>query len=186
MRLDGADISSWDRAELGLHMGYLPQTIELFEGSVRENIARFRETSDEEVVQAAELARCHELILHLTKGYETNVGEAGSYLSGGERQRIGLARAAFGQPKFLVLDEPNSNLDNEGEQALLAAMDQLKRAGSTIIIVTHRPSLLSAVDMIAILRDGALDRIGERDKVLKDLGVQAMPAQRPQYAGMAG
>jgi ATP-binding cassette subfamily C exporter for protease/lipase len=186
VRLDGADISSWDRAELGLHVGYLPQTIELFEGSVRENIARFRETSDEEVVEAAELARCHDLILHLTKGYETNVGEAGNYLSGGERQRIGLARAAFGQPRFLVLDEPNSNLDNEGEQALLGAMEQLKRAGSTIIIVTHRPSLLSAVDMIAILRDGTLDRIGERDKVLKDLGVQAMPAQRPQQAGMAG
>ena len=182
IRLDGAEVSLWDRNELGRHMGYLPQAIELFEGSVRDNIARFRQASDAEVVQAAELAGCHQLILRLPNGYEANVGEAGSYLSGGERQRIGLARAAFGQPRFLVLDEPNSNLDNEGEQALLQALESLKRAGSTIVIVTHRPSLLNAVDMVAILREGTLDRFGERDKVLKDLGVQSISVARPHQA----
>jgi ATP-binding cassette, subfamily C, bacterial exporter for protease/lipase len=182
VRLDGADVSSWNRDELGKSIGYLPQSIELFEGAVRDNIARFRAASDEEVVEAAELARCHAMILRLSKGYLTEVGEAGAYLSGGERQRIGLARAVFGRPKLVVLDEPNSNLDHEGEQALLQAMTELKKQGCTIVIVTHRPSLLSAVDMVAIIREGTLDRVGERDAILRDLGVQAMPAPRPAQA----
>lgn len=186
VRLDGADVSSWNRDELGKAIGYLPQTIELFEGSVRDNISRFREASDEEVVQAAELARCHAMILRLSNGYLTEIGEAGAYLSGGERQRIGLARAVFGFPKLVVLDEPNSNLDHEGEQALLQAMTELKKKGCTIVIVTHRPSLLSAVDMIAIIREGALERVGDRDAILRDLNVQALPAPRPAQAGAAG
>ncbi len=186
VRLDGADVSSWNRDELGKSIGYLPQTIELFEGSVRDNISRFRQASDEEVVAAAELARCHAMILRLSNGYLTEIGEAGAYLSGGERQRIGLARAVFGYPKLVVLDEPNSNLDHEGEQALLQAMTELKKKGCTIVIVTHRPSLLSAVDMVAIIREGTLDRVGERDAILRDLNVQALPGPRPAQAGAAG
>ena len=186
VRLDGADVSSWNRDELGRSIGYLPQTIELFEGSVRDNISRFREANDEEVVQAAELAHCHAMILRLSNGYLTEIGEAGAYLSGGERQRIGLARAVFGFPKLMVLDEPNSNLDHEGEQALLQAMTELKKKGCTIVIVTHRPSLLSAVDMIAIIRDGALERVGDRDAILRDLNVQALPSPRPAQAGATG
>jgi ABC-type protease/lipase transport system fused ATPase/permease subunit len=114
------------------------------------------------------------------------VGEAGTYLSGGERQRIGLARAAFGRPKLVVLDEPNSNLDAEGEQALLQAISTLKNAGCTVILVTHRPSLLGAVDMVAIIREGVLERIGERDAILRELNVQAMPTPRPAQAGLGG
>lgn len=186
VRLDGADVSSWNRDDLGRFVGYLPQSIELFEGTVRDNIARFRDASDEEVVRAAEVAGCHAMILRLSNGYLTEVGEAGAYLSGGERQRIGLARAVFGQPKVLVLDEPNSNLDHDGEIALLQAMTELKKAGCTIVIVTHRPSLLGAVDLIAILRDGTLDKIGERDAILRELGVQPMPTPRPPQAAAAG
>jgi ATP-binding cassette subfamily C exporter for protease/lipase len=186
VRLDGADVASWNRDEIGKYLGYLPQSIELFEGTVRDNISRFRDVDDDEVVRAAELARCHAMVLRLSKGYLTEVGEAGTYLSGGERQRIGLARALFGSPKLVVLDEPNSNLDAEGEQALLQAISELKNDGSTVILVTHRPSLLGAVDMVAIIREGTLDRIGERDVVLKDLGVQAMPTPRPAQAGTAG
>ena len=187
VRLDGADGASWNRDELGKSLGYLPQTIELFEGTVRDNITRFRQASDQEVVQAAELARCHAMILRLSAGYLTEVGEAGAYLSGGERQRIGLARAVFGYPKLVVLDEPNSNLDHEGEQSLLQSMIELKKQGCTIVIVTHRPSLLSAVDMVAIMRDGTLEKVGERDAILRDLNVQAMPAPRTAHAaGAAG
>ena len=186
VRLDGADVSSWNRDELGRAIGYLPQTIELFEGTVRDNIARFRDAADEEVVTAAELARCHAMILRLSKGYLAEVGEAGAYLSGGERQRIGLARAVFGAPKLVVLDEPNSNLDHEGEQALLQAMSELKKDGCSIVIVTHRPSLLSAVDMVAIIREGTIERFGERDAILRELNVQAMPAPRPAQAGAVG
>ncbi len=186
VRLDGADVASWNRDELGRSLGYLPQTIELFEGTVRDNIARFRDAADDEVVKAAEIARCHAMILRLSKGYLTEVGEGGAYLSGGERQRIGLARAVFGGPKLVVLDEPNSNLDNEGEQALLQAMSELKNEGCSIVIVTHRPSLLGAVDMIAIIREGVLDRVGERDAILRDLGVQTMPVPRPVQAGAVG
>lgn len=186
VRLDGADVYSWNRDELGRSIGYLPQTIELFEGSVRDNISRFREATDPEVVEAAELARCHAMILRLSNGYLTEVGEAGAYLSGGERQRIGLARAVFGHPKLVVLDEPNSNLDHEGEQALLQAMTELKKEGCTIVIVTHRPSLLTAVDMVAIIREGTLERVGERDALLRDLNVQTMPVPRPVQAGAVG
>jgi ABC-type protease/lipase transport system fused ATPase/permease subunit len=186
VRLDGADVSAWNRDELGRSVGYLPQTIELFEGSVRDNISRFREASDVDVVQAAELAHCHAMILRLSNGYLAEIGEAGAYLSGGERQRIGLARAVFGHPKLVVLDEPNSNLDHEGEQALLQAMVELKKEGCTIVIVTHRPSLLSVVDMVAIIGEGTLERVGERDTILRDLNVQAMPAPRPAQAGAVG
>jgi PrtD family type I secretion system ABC transporter len=186
VRLDGADVASWNREEVGKYLGYLPQSIELFEGTVRDNISRFRDATDEEVVEAAELARCHAMVLRLSKGYLTDVGEAGTYLSGGERQRIGLARAAFGRPKLVVLDEPNSNLDAEGEQALLQAIGTLKNAGCTVILVTHRPSLLGAVDMVAIIREGVLERIGERDAILRDLNVQAMPTPRSAQAGLGG
>lgn len=183
VRLDGADIASWNRDDLGKSLGYLPQTIELFEGTVRDNIARFRDdASDAEIVNAAELAHCHAMVLRLPKGYLTEVGEAGAYLSGGERQRIGLARAVFGQPKLVVLDEPNSNLDHEGEQALVHAITELKKQGCTVVIVTHRPTLLSAVDVVAILREGTLDRFGPRDEVLRDLGVQAMQPRPAQAA----
>ena len=126
------------------------------------------------------------MILRLSKGYLTEAGEAGAYLSGGERQRIGLARAVFGQPRLVVLDEPNSNLDNEGEQALMHAITELKKAACTVVIVTHRPTLLSVVDVVAILREGTLEKFGERDAILRELGVQAMPTPRAMHSGSAG
>ena len=181
VRLDGADISRWDRTELGPHIGYMPQSIELFGGTIRDNIARLGDATDEEVIEAAVTAGCHELILRLPKGYETNVGEAGSFLSGGQRQRIALARAVLRKPRLLVLDEPNSNLDSDGEARLAAALQEMKKSGSTIIIVSHRMSLFGLVDYIAVMREGALEKFGPRDAVLKELQPQNRTA-RPAAA----
>ncbi|AFL73900.1 type I secretion system permease/ATPase [Thiocystis violascens] len=166
VRLDGAEISRWNREDLGPHIGYLPQDIELFDGTVSENIARFGTVDAQKVVAAAQRAGVHEMILGLPKGYDTPVGVGGAVLSGGQRQRIGLARAMYGQPVLVVLDEPNSNLDEQGEAALVRAIAQLKSEGSTVFIITHRPSVLNGVDKILVLREGMLHLFAPREQVL--------------------
>ena len=179
VRLDGADLTVWPREQLEGAIGYLPQDVELFAGSVAHNIARLGEIDSERVVEAARLAGVHEMILRLPKAYETELGDAGCVLSGGQRQRIALARAVYGLPKLVVLDEPNANLDAEGETALSAAIEQLKRAGSSVVLVSHRPTLMRHVDRIAVLRDGALEIFGSRDEVLARLsGATVQPLRR--------
>jgi ATP-binding cassette subfamily C protein EexD len=181
VRLDGADIASWNRSELGPHIGYLPQDIELFDGSISENISRFGDVDPEKVVAAAKTAGVHELILNLPKGYDTVIGGAGGVLSGGQRQRIGLARAIYGSPKYLVLDEPNSNLDDQGERELVEAIRRIKAAGATVIVITHRTMVLQCVDKILVMRDGAAQSFGPRDQVLAALAApqEKKPALRP-------
>ena len=178
VRLDGADVYNWPRAELSRHIGYLPQDVELFACSVRQNIARLDKGDPEKVVAAAKLAGAHEMILSLLNGYDTEIGEAGERLSGGQRQRIGIARALYGNPRFVVLDEPNSNLDTIGEQALQTTILELKKQGVTFVIVSHRPMTLSVVDKILVLRDGVVEAFGPRAEILPRLGARAV-AQRP-------
>jgi ABC-type protease/lipase transport system fused ATPase/permease subunit len=164
VRLDGADISRWDRDALGDHIGYLPQDVELFAGTVGQNIARFREASgpeaSEQIVRAAQLAQAHEMILQLPEGYETQIGDGGAVLSGGQRQRIALARALFGAPRFVVLDEPDAHLDLAGQAALLIALGNLRSRGVTVIVVSHNPELTAALDKLLVLKNGALELYG--------------------------
>jgi PrtD family type I secretion system ABC transporter len=169
VRLDGADIAHWDRDALGAHVGYLPQDVELFAGTVAENIARLGPAGAERVVEAARLAHAHEMILRLSAGYDTRIGEGGAALSGGQRQRIALARALFGDPRLVVLDEPNANLDGDGEAALAAVLATLKSRGVTVIMVGHRPAMMSRLDKLAVLRDGALEALGPSAAVLTRL-----------------
>ena len=184
--LDGLPIQGWDRTELGPHVGYLPQDIELFEGSIGENIARFGELDSEKVIEAARCAGLHEMILRFPKGYDTPIGEAGNLLSGGQRQRIGLARAIYGDPAVLVLDEPNSNLDDAGESALIKTVLQLKAKGKTVFLITHRPSAVAVADRILILQDGRIVADGPRDAVLASLRPPAgPPARTPARVGVA-
>lgn len=157
MRLDGGDVSTWPREQLGDYIGYLPQDVELFSGTVAENIARWGPIDSEGVMQAAEMAHAHDMIVRLSKAYDTDVGEAGAILSGGQRQRVALARALYGKPKLVILDEPNANLDTAGEEALAEAMRTLKTREVTLVIISHRPSVLANVDKLLVLREGQME-----------------------------
>jgi PrtD family type I secretion system ABC transporter len=169
VRIDGSDLISWPREELGPHIGYLPQDVELFEGTIADNIARLGEPATGPVIEAAKLAGVHDIILRMPMGYDTQIGEGGAVLSGGQRQRIGLARALFGSPRLVVLDEPNASLDTDGERALLDALRQLKRANVTTVLITHKLSLLSLVDKLLVMQDGAMAVFGPRQGVLEHL-----------------
>lgn len=169
VRLDGADVHGWDKNELGPHIGYLPQAVELFDGTIAENIARFGEVDMAKVQAAAQALGLHEFIQSLPEGYDTAVGTDGAMLSAGQRQRVGVARAIYGDPVFVVLDEPNSSLDEAGDAALVAAIGALKKRGTTFVITTHRTSVFAVVDRILVLRDGQMQGFGPRDEVLAAL-----------------
>ncbi|WP_293677598.1 type I secretion system permease/ATPase [uncultured Phenylobacterium sp.] len=169
IRLDGSELKHWDPQALGSHIGYLPQDVELFSGTVAENIARFNEVHADEVIAAAKLAGVHGMIQDLPEGYETQIGDGGAGLSGGQRQRIALARAVYRQPPLIVLDEPNASLDATGEAALIETLKILKAARKTVVFVTHKTNLLSLSDTIMILRDGVVASMGPRDQILRQL-----------------
>jgi ATP-binding cassette subfamily C exporter for protease/lipase len=182
--LDGLPVDSWNRAELGPHVGYLPQDIELFDGTIAENIARFSTLDSRKVIEAATCAGLHQMILRFPNGYDTPIGEAGAFLSGGQKQRIALARAVYGDPALIVLDEPNANLDDIGEAALMNTVAQLKAKGKTVFLITHRGNALSTADWLLLLRDGELVANGPRDAVLGALQqAQQKPQQRPAESG---
>ena len=185
VRLDNVDMFQWNKAELGPHIGYLPQDIELFGGTISENIARFGVVDPEKVVMAAKRAGVHDMILHMPGGYDTMLGDGGAGLSGGQKQRLGLARAMYGDPALLVLDEPNSNLDEVGEQALVRAVMDLRQRGKTIVLITHRTTILSATTKLLLLRDGVAQMFGPTNDVLlalQDLNKKAALASQ-QAAG---
>lgn len=174
IRLDGADIATWPRSEIGPYVGYLPQDIELFDGSISENICRFGDLNSERIVEAAKLAGVHEMVLRMPEGYNTRIGGIGGVLSSGQRQRIGLARAVYGRPRLLVLDEPNSNLDHEGEIQLAEAINRIKTGPCTIVVITHRTMVLQCVDTILVMKEGTAASYGPKEQVL---GKLVSPAQ---------
>jgi ATP-binding cassette subfamily C exporter for protease/lipase len=183
--LDGRPIDGWDRVELGPHVGYLPQDIELFEGSIAENIARFAQVDAMKVIDAARSTGLHDMILRMPKGYDTPIGESGGMLSGGQRQRVALARAIYGTPKLVVLDEPNANLDDVGEIALARTVQMLRERGATVVLVTHRPGALALADRVLVMRDGRVQMEGPRDAVLAALRPAAPPPAPPPAPGAA-
>ncbi|MDP1525428.1 MAG: type I secretion system permease/ATPase [Rhodocyclaceae bacterium] len=178
VRLDGADVVTWDRAQLGPWLGYLPQDVELFDGNIAENIARFGQIDSTQVVLAAQRAGVHEMILRLPDGYETQIGAGGTVLSGGQRQRIGLARALYGDPALIVLDEPNANLDEAGDLALQAALRMMKEEQRTVFVMTHRINVLETVDAVLILANGKIKAFGPREEIMK-AAVQGVPRSLP-------
>ena len=169
VRIDGFDLKSWNHSELGEHIGYLPQDVELFEGAVNENIARFNEFNPEDVIEAAKMANIYEMVALLTSGFDTHIAAGGTTLSGGQRQRVALARATYKSPAIIVLDEPSSNLDTEGEHALRSTLEKLKEKGSTVVIVTHRPQLLSHVDKVLVVQEGNNAMFGDAEKILAQI-----------------
>ena len=175
VRLDGANVAQWDREDFGRHVGYLPQEIELFSDSVAANIARFGAGKDADIVKAALKAGVHEMILALPQGYETQIGDGGVNLSGGHRQRIALARALYGDPALVVLDEPSSNLDVEGDVALANCLGKLKQEGRTVVVISHRHVNLGTVDKILCLHTGAVAMFGPCREVMAKLGVKPVP-----------
>lgn len=182
VRLDGAQLSQWDKQQLGPHLGYLPQDIQLFAGTIAQNIARFAQVDADKVLAAAQMAGVHSLILQMPEGYDTRLGDGGAGLSGGQKQRIGLARALYGLPALIVLDEPNANLDEAGEQALLQAIAQLKQLKRTLILITHKPNVLTLTDQLLILREGQLQAYGPTAKVLAaPKPAAAKPAMNVSY-----
>jgi ATP-binding cassette subfamily C exporter for protease/lipase len=191
VRLDGADLYQWNKSELGPSVGYLPQDIELFSGTVGENIARFGHFDAEKVVQAAQGAGVHDMILRLPMGYDTVLGDAGAGLAGGQKQRLGLARAMYDDPALIVLDEPNSNLDDVGEKALIAAIGDLQRRGKTIVLITHRTSVIGITNKLLLLRDGHTHMMGPTADVLSEIGkisqhlTRVPPANPPDRARTA-
>jgi ATP-binding cassette subfamily C exporter for protease/lipase len=182
VRLDGADIYAWNKDQLGPHLGYLPQDIELFSGTVAENIARFGEIDSEKVVQAAKRAGVHDMILHLPDGYDTKLGDSGAGLSGGQKQRLGLARAMYGDPALIVLDEPNSNLDEMGEQALVHAVLDLRQRGKTIVLITHRPSAISITTKLLVMSEGSVQMFGPTKDVIAAINEANQKALAAQQA----
>jgi PrtD family type I secretion system ABC transporter len=183
VRVDGSDVSTWIRSSLGQHLGYLPQDIELFADSVAANICRFDRKEDREIIAAAKMAGVHEMILRLPEGYDTQIGEGGAILSGGIRQRIALARAVYGDPSLVVLDEPSSNLDSEGDGALADCITQLKKRGTTVVIISHRPATIGVVDKVLVLREGVAEMFGPRHEILSRL---TRPVAVPAVRGAAG
>jgi ATP-binding cassette subfamily C protein len=168
IRLDGAALDQWEPDMLGRHIGYLPQDVELFEGTVAENIARFQQNArPEDIIAAAKTAGAHELILNLPDGYDTRIGEGGASLSGGQRQRVALARALYGDPFLVVLDEPNASLDGAGDEALNQAILSVRQRGGIVVVITHRPAALGQVDQVAIMEEGRIRACGPRDEVLQ-------------------
>jgi ATP-binding cassette subfamily C exporter for protease/lipase len=182
VRLDGVDIYAWEKNELGPYVGYLPQDVELFDGTLAENIARFGDVDMAKVADAAKIVGLDNFVLGLKDGYETQLGDNGAFLSGGQRQRVGLARAIYGMPKFIVLDEPDSSLDEEGDAALLSTIQHIKSKGSTLVIITHRVQVVSFIDSMLILVDGKIQAIGPRDEVLKSLTQQNLTPTQPAAA----
>ena len=181
LRLDGYDLSQWDSQELGQYIGYLPQDVELFAGTVADNIGRFQERiNPADVIAAAELAGCHDMVQHLEQGYNTQIGEGGHALSGGQRQRVALARALYGNPSLVVLDEPNSNLDSAGEDALTRAIQALKQHGTTVVLITHKINLLAIADKILVMAGGTVQGYGPRDEIISQLmGPRIVPPEAP-------
>jgi len=169
VRIDGADLAHWNPEELGRHIGYLPQDVELFSGSIAENICRFERLDHEEVIAAARMAGVHDMIQMMPAGYNTQIGDGGHALSGGQRQRIGLSRALYNKPAFIVLDEPNANLDTDGEAALLLAVQQLRQQGSTVVLITHKTNILAIADKILVIAQGRIQGFGMRDEILNKL-----------------
>ncbi len=192
VRLDGSDLRHWDPEQLGSHLGYLPQDVELFAGTIADNIARFGVRDEAKIVQAAQMAGTHEMIQRLANGYNTDIGDGGASLSGGQRQRVALARALYGMPALIVLDEPNASLDAAGEQALILAVQALKKAGRTVILITHKTNNLSLCDLVLLLNEGTVHGFGPRDEVIaKLLGPRlvqpgAAPARSDGAAAAAG
>ncbi len=181
VRLDGTELHHWDTDQLGRHMGYMPQDVKLFRGSVAENISRFvPDAADKEIIAAAQLSGAHEMIQTLGEGYDSDVGDGGQSLSGGQRQRVGLARAVFRDPSLIVLDEPNSNLDAHGEQALAACIQEMKKRGKTVVLVTHKANLLALTDKTLMLVNGQVEKFGPTREMFAQQQAQAKAAQEQQ------